>query len=88
MRRILRRLGIVAGCSAVGGVLLAGPGSGCLPFVGELAFQTADLCFIFDCQNGILGGAIDPCPDAARNAALNGEAATSPATGPLFVDCP
>jgi len=42
--------------------------------------SSGDFCFIFDCQNGILGGTIDPCfqtLDADGNA-----------IPPVFVDCP
>lgn len=88
MRRILRRLGIVAGCSAVGGVLLAGPGTGCLPVVGEIVGDSIDFCFIFDCQNGILGGVVNPCTDPVIPVQAGREIVTTPAIGPLFVDCP
>ncbi len=46
---------------AGGGFLLAGPGTSCSNYLVESAFVTADFCFIFDCQNGIFGGTIEPC---------------------------
>jgi hypothetical protein len=66
-----------------GGFLVAGPGTGCTSFLAESALFTADFCFIFDCQNGILGGTIDPCPDEDPGIGVF----TAPA-GPLFIDCP
>lgn len=57
---------------AGGGFLMAGPGTSCSNYLVESAFVAADFCFIFDCQNGIFGGTIDPCVG----------------DDPLFVDCP
>lgn len=76
MRKQSRRIGITAALVISGAYLMAGPGTGCLNFAAESAFTTADFCFIFDCQNGILGGTIDPCPDTNFGEDL------------LFVDCP
>lgn len=75
MRLTARRVGAFLTLAAGGGYLLAGPGTGCSSYLGESTFVATDFCFIFDCQNGILGGTIDPC-------------AGSPTQGPLFVDCP
>ena len=84
-RRTAKAVALVIG----GGFLMAGPGTGCLEFLAESALETTDFCFIFDCQNGFLGGSIDPCPEALSGVAAGGfEAATSPPIGPLFVDCP
>lgn len=58
------------------GILFAsGSGLACTSLFGEQAMSTADLCFIFDCQNGALGGAIEFCSDSAFES-------------PLFTDCP
>lgn len=66
------------------GYLMAGPGTSCTSYVGESTLVTADLCFIFDCQNGIFGGAIDPCSGTGSgNQTIEGN--TQP---PLFTDCP
>jgi len=70
-RRALAMVGLALG----GAYLLAGPGTNCASYLAESALTATDFCFIFDCQNGILGGTIDPC------ASGNG-------VGPLFADCP
>ncbi len=62
----------MAALVAGGGLLFAAPNTGCLSFMAESAVEATDFCFIFDCQNGILGGTIDPC---------SGD-------NPLFADCP
>lgn len=74
-----QRIAVMAGFLAVGGVLLSGPGTSCSSFTAESLLVSADFCFIFDCQNGALGGAVDPC---------NGTGAVGSPTGPLLVDCP
>ena len=61
MRSRLRRIAVSVGLIGVGGFLLAAPGAGCFSFTGEAIVGMTDLCFIFDCTNGILGGTIDPC---------------------------
>lgn len=68
--------------TACGGYLLAGPNTGCMSFLAESSLVAADFCFIFDCQNGILGGTIDPCTQL-DNRDQRGELG-----GPLFTDCP
>jgi hypothetical protein len=85
MRSRKNRFSIAAAMTLGGGLLFAGPGTGCASYVVESALATADFCFIFDCQNGILGGTIDPCPPLDD---LSGEAVLSPPSGPIFVDCP
>ena len=80
MRKRLHRVFIAAGCLSAGGFLLAGPGTGCSSFLTESALTSAEFCFIFDCQNGLLGGSIDPC-SGADPADQSGEL-------PLFTDCP
>ena len=73
-RSVLSGIGLVL----AGGYVMAGIGNGCTTFLAEAALTTADFCFIFDCQNGILGGAVDPC---AGTQDTSGE-------DPLFTDCP
>lgn len=72
MRSRTRRAALTLALLAGGGFLMAGPGTSCSSFFGESAFVSTDFCFIFDCQNGILGGTVEPC-------------ATDQ---PFFVDCP
>ena len=69
-RKVLSILGVVL----AGGYVIAGPGTGCFSYSMETTLSSTNFCFIFDCQNGILGGTIDPCSDTG--------------TGPVFVDCP
>ncbi len=56
--------------------------TGCMAFGGDQLLSTIDFCFVFDCQNGILGGVIDPC------AGVNGSGDDVGRTGNLFIDCP
>jgi hypothetical protein len=84
MRTKIKRATALLTAVLAGGYVIAGPGTGCSSYVAESALVATDFCFIFDCQNGILGGTIDPCPPTP---------ATAPGvlvqpSGPLFVDCP
>ncbi len=81
MRLSARRVVTLMALAAGGGYLLSGPGTGCVPYTAEAGLGATDFCFIFDCQNGILGGTIDPC-------ANTGVDANGAQTGPLFADCP
>jgi hypothetical protein len=72
MRSRSRRIAAAIALLAGGGWLLTGPNTGCGSFLLQSAVSAADFCFIFDCQNGILGGTFDPC--AGEN--------------PLLADCP
>lgn len=74
MRLTARKVGAFLTLAAGGGYLLAGPGTGCSSYMGESTLVATDFCFIFDCQNGILGGTIDPCASGDQ--------------GPFFADCP
>jgi len=75
---------MAAGLIAGGGFLMSGPGTSCTSFVGESALVATDFCFIFDCQNGILGGTIDPCSGVGSGSSTV-EGTTQP---PFFTDCP
>ncbi len=77
--RIVAAVGLILG----GASLLAGPGTGCVPFFGDSTLAAADFCFIFDCQNGLLGGTIDPC--ATTTSVGQGVTFQRP---PFFADCP
>lgn len=84
MRKRSRRIAMFLGLIASGGMVLAGPGTGCNTFLGESLLVAADFCFIFDCQNGLLGGTVDPC-SGAGNGNLTIEGGTA---DPIFMDCP
>lgn len=84
MRCSVRKVGTLAGLLAGGGYLLSGPGTGCSSYIGQTALVATDMCFIFDCQNGILGGVFDPCSGiGSGNQTVEG--ATQQ---PFFTDCP
>lgn len=78
MRRSRHRVAIILALVASGAFLMAGPGTGCLSFTGESLLTNADFCFILDCQNGFLGGTIQPCSGLMDN---SGEQ-------PSLTDCP
>ena len=79
-RRMMAAVSILTGS----GILLSGPGTSCTSYIGQTALVAADLCFIFDCQNGILGGTIDPCSGiGSGNQTIEGQTQQL-----LFTDCP
>ncbi len=67
MGRRFRRMAMTTALVGAGGFLMSGPGTGCTSLLGTKAVEAADFCFIFDCNNGILGGTIDPCAGARGN---------------------
>lgn len=77
MRLRSRRLAALAALAAGGGFLLSGPNTGCMSFMGESLATATNFCFIFDCQNGMFSGTIDPC---------SGSRAGDPSQN-LFADC-
>lgn len=81
MRFRSRRMAIAVGLIGTGGFLMAGPGTGCLSDTIESSLVATDFCFIFDCQNGMLGGTIDPCVD------VQNRTWESDLYGPTFSDC-
>ena len=84
MRSRARKMIAAISLLAASGFVMSGPGTGCTNYIGQSALITTDLCFIFDCQNGILGGTIDPCSGiGSGNQTFEGQ--TQP---PLFTDCP
>lgn len=79
-RRIIAAIGVVA----AGGFVFSGPGTSCTSYIGRSALVAADLCFVFDCQNGILGGTINPCSGiGSGDQTVEGQTQL-----PLFTDCP
>ncbi len=48
----------------------------CTRFAVDGAVTPIDFCYIFDCQSGFLGGAIQPCGDPGTT------------SDDFFVDCP
>lgn len=84
MQSRLRRVAMTAALFGGGGFLLATTSTGCLSFAAKSIALSTDFCFIFDCQNGILGGTIDPCSGigSGDNTVEAGLAR------PVFTDCP
>ncbi|MFQ5495154.1 MAG: hypothetical protein ACE5EX_07205 [Phycisphaerae bacterium] len=80
MRSRSRRIPLVLSIVLGGSVLFSGPGTGCVDIMTESFLTTTDFCFIFDCQNGLFGGTIDPCAGTGQGD-RSGEL-------PLFTDCP
>ncbi len=81
MPRKSRRMTAGAMILASGAFLMQSPNFGCESFIGETAMSALDFCFIFDCNSGILGGTVQPCPEDVSN---DGTATDNF----LFVDCP
>jgi hypothetical protein len=76
-RKAIRTGAIAAALLSGGGLLLQN--NGCVSFTAESALVATDFCFIFDCQNGLFGGTIDPCTPSGTE--------DNP-VGPFFADCP
>lgn len=84
MRKGLRKAALGVALVAGSGVLLTGPATSCTSFTGRSLLVAADFCFIFDCQNGILGGTVDPCSGVG-----SGDSTVEGNSGlPFFRDCP
>lgn len=80
MRSRMQRIVVVLALLAGGGTVMASSTMGCASFAGESLMTSLDLCFIFDCTNGIFGGMVQPCQQGVD---VNGDP-----TGTLFLDCP
>ena len=91
-KRLYRGL-MIAGMFLAGSYLFASGSLGCGSLASEAAISSTDMCFIFDCTNGIFGGLIDPCANVYGTDTGNpeqGQAGTfaGPSSGPFFADCP
>jgi len=86
MRSWQRRLVVAVGAMAVGGIAVSGPGTSCSSFAAESLLVTADFCFIFDCQNGALGGTLNPCSGFPSGTGT--PEAEVPTGIAVFTDCP
>ena len=80
MSRKPRRMAALAVGLATGALVMQSPNFACESFMGETVLATADFCFIFDCNSGILGGTLQPCVETVDASGAN--------TGTLLLDCP
>ncbi len=55
----------------------------CMSMAGQELMRTVDFCFLFDCQNGAIGGLIDPCAATSTSSDEDATGSTN-----LFIDCP
>ena len=92
MRRRLSRVALVTSMVLGGTYLFAGGNLVCGSTLSEASIASVDMCFVFDCTNGIFGGLIQPCssvvgvdtnPDSGT-----GDGFPGPTTGTFFADCP
>jgi hypothetical protein len=85
------RFWITAGFLLGGAYLFAGGNLTCGSFAADAAVSGLDMCFIFDCTNGIFGGVIDPCSQIEGSDSGGGGQAGGADTetgGTFFTDCP
>ena len=84
--RSLRRRWILGAAAALSfGALYQ---TACMSFAGNEVIRSIDFCFLFDCQNGALGGLIDPCPNVVTNDTGNSQVITGLGSAFIFTDCP
>ncbi len=95
MRRRFSRIALVTTMVFGGSYLFQGGNLACGSFASEAAIASLDMCFIFDCTNGIFGGLIDPCATVLGTDTGGGEdggggsdSFEGPRTGTFFADCP
>jgi hypothetical protein len=81
MVRNRRRKMIAAVGALAGATLFSTTNFACESFVGESLMTSANMCFIFDCNNGAFGGILRPC----QLPGTVGQAEGVPGT---FLDCP
>ena len=66
-----------------GGCLIASSGLTCAGFASDVLLSSIDMCFLFDCNNGAIGGLIDFCADVEVTDPEDGGD-----LGNFFTDCP
>ena len=97
MRSRLGRAKIAAVIVATGAVAFASGVGACASFGISSLTGAVDMCFVFDCTDGIFGGVIDPCspifsrPNTPGFIASDsaGDQNGDPVNGrDLFIDCP
>ena len=81
-RGIRMKLGLAA--AATTGLLLAGPELSCASAGASGLLASVDFCFLFNCNDGAIGGLVTFCSETDRNL-LTGAPLDQPV--PLFSDC-
>lgn len=82
-RSVIKRMGLSLGILLGGGVTFAGPGLSCAGFASDVLFSSVDMCFLFDCNNGAIGGLIDFCSEVSIT-----DPQSDADTNNFFTDCP
>ncbi|MFQ5489797.1 MAG: hypothetical protein ACE5GE_03655 [Phycisphaerae bacterium] len=90
---------LIGGCLLLSGTYLFASGNlACGSLFSEAAVSAVDMCFIFDCTTGALGGLIDPCGTTGSTDTNSGGAGggggggrggtfVGSNSGPFFADC-
>ncbi|NOT01088.1 MAG: hypothetical protein HOP29_10715 [Phycisphaerales bacterium] len=81
-RRLKVKLAIVGGA----GVLLVSPDLGCISLGFSGLASSTNFCFLFNCNEGAIGGLIDFCGPTRFLSFVGGPQAA--ADSPLLADCP
>ena len=72
----------------LGGAYLCASGTAaCSSLATEAAISSTDMCFIFDCTNGALGGLVDPCAPVGGLDKSSGDTGDEFLGDPFFADC-
>ncbi len=74
MRKRTKRLMFYLLIFAAGGTLFTGGNAGFVRCSGDTVLTAINFCFVFDCQNGALGGGLEFCGDQPED--------------DIFLDCP
>ena len=93
MRRYGSRILVAAGLVTSGAYLCASGTLGCGSLAADAAISAVDMCFIFDCTNGAIGGLLDPCeevggPDGGGDEGGGAGAGVGADVSTFFADCP
>jgi len=81
--RMKRKLAVLL----AGGVLFAGSGLSCFSFMVDNALSSTNFCFLFNCNDGALGGLIDFCGNVSFRSFVGG-AQDRTNDGTFLADCP
>ncbi len=92
MRRYGSRILVVAGLVTSGAYLCASGNLGCGSLAADAAISAVDMCFIFDCTDGAIGGLLDPCEEVSGPDGGGGEGGGTGAgvgedINTFFADC-